>query len=372
MPPKKKAAQTAAQKDQCCVCCQPIAKGKDDTLFCAGDCQQWLHRYCAGVSAQCYRSITEKVSPFLCFACCLVRHKDEIDSLKDAVELLKGEIATLKSSQLSQSSQSTTQASSVLLSAPSPNPPEPTSGPTTTSVNGPTTTSVNVSTFPLASPLDGHERKFNVVVYGVEECSRGSSKVSRLKEDMVKVVSALSKVDNSIGSQSIKDVFRLGRFSIDNKKPRPLLVKFIRAADASGVLSKRGSLRNSTLSIKPDMSPTERKSESILLKERWSLIQSGVPRAVIRVRGSRLLVRNKTHGQIKISGSTPHYSVSNSAVHTSSPIVTTQSPTMTHPQSDNSPTVQNNFPHTTESPQNQQNQPPAPSPQSTPMSDSEQ
>ena len=126
-----------------------------------------------------------------------------------------------------------------------------------------------------------------------------------MNEDMDKVVSALSKVDNSIGPQSIKDVYRLGRFSIDNKKPRPLLVKFIRAADATSVLSKRGSLRNSTLSIKPDMLPTERKCESILLKERWSLIQSGVPCAVIRVLGSRLLVRNKTQGQIKMSGYTP-------------------------------------------------------------------
>ena len=69
---------------------------------------------------------------------------------------------------------------------------------------------------------------------------------------------------------------------------------------------KRGSLRNLTLSIKPDMSPTERKSEPILLKECWSLIQSGVPHAVIGVRGSHLLVRNKTHGQIKMSGYTPY------------------------------------------------------------------
>ena len=367
MPLKKRVAQTVAQKDQCCVCCQPIAKGKDETLFCAGDCQQWLHRYCAGVSAHCYRNITEKTSLFLCFACSLVSHKKEIDSLKDAVELLKGEIAILKSTQ---SSQSLPQASSVLLSAPSSSPPDPTPAP-----GGPTTTSVNDSTSPSAPPLDSHERKFNVVVYGVEECSKGSSKVFRMNEDMDKVVSALSKVDNSIGSHSIKDVYRLGRFSIDNKKPRSLLVKFIRAADATSVLSKRGSLRNSIFSIKPDMSPTERKSESILLKERWSLIQSGVPRAVIRVRGSRLLVRNKTHGQIKMSGYTPYYSVNanshNSAVHSSSPIVTTQSPKMSHPQFDNTPIVQNNPSHTTDTPQNQL---PASAPQSTPIptSDSEQ
>ena len=62
-------------------------------LFCGGDCQQWLHRYCAGVSAQVYRSMTA----FSCYACSLVTHRKEIDDLKDAVELLRGEIAELKS-----------------------------------------------------------------------------------------------------------------------------------------------------------------------------------------------------------------------------------------------------------------------------------
>ena len=52
----QKGRQTTSQKDQCCVCCRPITKGK---VFCAGDCQLLLHRYCVGVSAQCYRSITE-------------------------------------------------------------------------------------------------------------------------------------------------------------------------------------------------------------------------------------------------------------------------------------------------------------------------
>ena len=91
MPPKKK----PPPKEQCCVCCQPIAKDKDEGLFCAGECQQRLHRYCAGLSKPCYKSIIEKGTPFFCFACCLARHR--ID-LKDTVEHLKGEIADLKSS----------------------------------------------------------------------------------------------------------------------------------------------------------------------------------------------------------------------------------------------------------------------------------
>ena len=48
-------------------------------------------------------------------------------------------------------------------------------------------------------------------------------------------------------------------------------------------------------SIKPDMSREQRLLESILMKERWGLIQSGVARKSIKI---RLFVNNKLHGQV--------------------------------------------------------------------------
>jgi len=44
--------------------------------------------------------------------------------------------------------------------------------------------------------------------------------------------------------------------------------------DANVILANRASLPPPRL-VKPDTSPEERMIESILLKERWSLIQSG-------------------------------------------------------------------------------------------------
>lgn len=163
---------------------------------------------------------------------------------------------------------------------------------------------------------------------------------------MEKATSVMSGLNGTISPQSIKDAFRLGKFIADSKKPRPLLVKFIRAIDATNILLLRGSLQNSSVQIKPDMSPMERKTQSILLKERWSLIQSGTPRTDIKIRGSRLLVRKKIHGQIRISGSTPLYVTrlegENTAVHKTSPIVSTQSPQPVNnePQSPSSPSTQ--------------------------------
>ena len=36
MPPKKK-VQSSVSKEICCVCCQPVAKEKDESLFCGRD-----------------------------------------------------------------------------------------------------------------------------------------------------------------------------------------------------------------------------------------------------------------------------------------------------------------------------------------------
>ena len=312
MPPKKKnqSKDLAKDLDLCCVCCQPIKKGRDELLFCDGDCKQWLHRYCAGVSTSCFKAISEKGDPFYCYACCLSRHRREIDALKDSVELLKGEIADLKSS------------------------------PSATSQAQPPISSDSDLNFAprtkIAHDLEdrSQQRKYNVVLYGIDECPNGTSKSQRLEREVGSAVSVLSGLDKSITPHSIKDIFRLGKYSNVRKHPRPLLIKFIRVADASSILSKRGSSHGSRIVIKPDMSPTERKSESLLLKERWSLLQSGVPRDAVKIRGSRLLVRNKPYGEVQKSGSTLSFVLHNStvcnAVHTSSPIVLQSSTTSPH------------------------------------------
>ena len=111
------------------------------------------------------------------------------------------------------------------------------------------------------------------------------------------IVNTLSTLDSSIVPQSIRDCYRLGKFSPEASRPRPILIKFIRIAVVSGILSKRRNL-NQPYSIKPDMSPNEHRHESILLKERWNLIQSGVSRKCIRLRADCLYVRNKLHSRV--------------------------------------------------------------------------
>ena len=48
--------------------------------------------------------------------------------------------------------------------------------------------------------------------------------------------------------------------------------------------------------MKPDLPAEARRIESILLKQRKSLIQDGVSRKDIRIKGDSLLVRNEKYG----------------------------------------------------------------------------
>ena len=50
------------------------------------------------------------------------------------------------------------------------------------------------------------------------------------------------------------------------------------------------------ISVKTDMSSAERRKHSILMQERWHLIQSGVLRKDIKIRGDSLYLFNKKFG----------------------------------------------------------------------------
>ena len=107
-------------------------------------------------------------------------------------------------------------------------------------------------------------RKYNVVLFGVYERGRGTSRFDRQKSDLDNVASVLSSIVPSIQSQSIKDSLRLGKFNSSSSCPRPIFVKFIRSVGCD-ILANKWSL-SPPYSLKPDLSPTERLKESILLK----------------------------------------------------------------------------------------------------------
>ena len=102
----------------------------------------------------------------------------------------------------------------------------------------------------------------------------------------------------------------MGKYSPSHVRPRPLLVKLLRTTEVSVILSNRSKLTKSKVYIKPYMTPSERNSESILLKERKSLISSGANPKDIKVKSNKLLLNGSVYGSVQ--GSSFSLNVQNS------------------------------------------------------------
>ena len=82
-----------------------------------------------------------------------------------------------------------------------------------------------------------------------------------------------------------------------------MLVKLSRSCDVANLLSSRFKLvDHPRIRIKPDLSRRERRIESILLKERRNLIDSGVDRKSIKIKGNSLVVNHLKFGVVTDSG----------------------------------------------------------------------
>lgn len=145
--------------------------------------------------------------------------------------------------------------------------------------------------------LDHSDKKFNLVIKGLPECQAGLRKHERACKDLEAVVSTLAFINSDLSGQCIRDCFRMGKF--DELKCRPMLVKLTRARDVQSILVGRSKLKNLPgIMVKPDLTLEQRQTESILLMKRRELIDSGVGRSDIKLRGNTLYVHKKVYGSV--------------------------------------------------------------------------
>ena len=97
------------------------------------------------------------------------------------------------------------------------------------------------------------------MVYGISECSNGTKCPDRVKHDIESSVSILSKLNDDIQANSVRDSFRLGKFKKDQTRALPLLFKLNQVIDQNSVFSSRTSIKNEYIIIKLDMTPEENK-----------------------------------------------------------------------------------------------------------------
>jgi len=164
------------------------------------------------------------------------------------------------------------------------------------------------------SAQSASDRKFNIVMYGIKECPKGTPKHARMASDMKSVCTTVQSIYPELSEHSICDSTRLGKYSSEHTRDRPILVKFSRSCDVSNILINRRKLVNSAVSIKPFMTKSERATESALLRERRSLITSGTEKSSIKIRGNSLYINNSKYGVVKDSVFTPCHSPAHSPV----------------------------------------------------------
>ena len=141
------------------------------------------------------------------------------------------------------------------------------------------------------------ERRFNVLIYGLKESNKGTSRHKREAEDLAAVGDVLAVLDIQSAS-AVRDCIRLGKYN--SERNRPVLVKFTRSHDATLVMANRRKLASKPgISIRPDLPPEERRVQSLLLRERRGLITSGVSSKDILIRGNTLSVNRTKYGYVE-------------------------------------------------------------------------
>ena len=291
-PPNCTGKKSKAEQTNCLVCEKAILEPDEETegheaLFCEGECQGWIHRQCAGITRLGYDKLGESTIAFLCSYCTLVRQHQEIDTLKHTIKSLSNKVSELEASlkpnapQLPQSME--TESSDTINH-------------TAIQQESPTATTDPVTKSPPPEILPG-ERKFNLVIYGIAECPKETPRHDRQKSDLTNCLSVVSKLNTEIDSHSIQDCLRLGKYQKQLTRPRPILLKLNRSIDVTTTLTNRGQAPQG-ITIKPDQTKEERQRESLLLSERWKLMQAGTDRKEIKIRSSIIYLKGIKHAQV--------------------------------------------------------------------------
>ena len=169
-PPKTK------KKFTCPICLELIVDATpktpgQDAVYCDGLCQTWIHRQCAGLSKPAFNQISQPTNnnPFFCPNCRLDQQAKEINSLKSIISSLTSEVANLKRSSPLGNHLTYSKATSTGVSTPSSDAPSSTSPSTHSTHSHSTPGPHNKQPGPV---ITAEDRKYNIVVYGIEECEK--------------------------------------------------------------------------------------------------------------------------------------------------------------------------------------------------------
>jgi hypothetical protein len=204
----------------------------EKAVYCEGSSQSWLHRRCAGLPAKHFKLLPDSSEPFRCYICCQKSFSEELQRLNTKVSNLETKLlSTLpKQNDLHVSIQPDLSTSS--------QPPQ----------------SVLHSSEPRSSTLDSSnntqhvqttyatDRKFNLVVYGIQENPIGTPRHVRSTNDLANCLHILNNIHPSMSTNPVRDFTQLDKFAENSTWPRPILLTFVSSIDVANVSSNRKKL----------------------------------------------------------------------------------------------------------------------------------
>ena len=99
---KKNVPVQKGDGSECAICLKDIVDRSDksngeDSIFCEGMCQRWLHHTCAGLTDPAFDLIRKSNDKFYCYQCFVITHYQQVQELRDSIDLLSKEVSSLKS-----------------------------------------------------------------------------------------------------------------------------------------------------------------------------------------------------------------------------------------------------------------------------------
>ena len=305
-PSNKKIPKKSGKKTKCvCPICEDnIDDSVHDSIFCEGYCQAWVHRGCGGLSKPAHAK-AKSIPSWKCPSCLEIDHSKVFPAQSELVENLKKDLSALTQQVNSLDAKVVSLAEELSSISTVPSATTPLSSLSPSNGHIPATTSLmqsaqqrNSDTRPmLPAQQRNPDRKYNVIISGINESPAGTACHIRISNDLNSVSSVLSLLLPTLSDTTIRDCHRLGKFSPNHS--RNILVTFNRTCDVSTVLSNKFKVADrSSLKINPDLSPSDRKIRSILLSKRHELIRSGFSRQSIHFRSNIMFVDGRKFGAV--------------------------------------------------------------------------
>ena len=176
----------------CTICLKPIIDHSEvtegeDSIFCEGLCQQWIHRTCAGLPDPAFDLIRSLDQNFYCFLCSMACHTSELKALRSTIESLSKDLTELRAIIETPPSLPPTVSNQMSYS-------EVVTGIHQQAIPPPSSDNLYPKP-PAAMPPRGRtldhlptERKFNLIISGLAECPNGTPLATRASMDEDSIV----------------------------------------------------------------------------------------------------------------------------------------------------------------------------------------